>query len=240
MFERFNEKAVKAILLAQEESHRLGHHFVGTEQILLGLIREGTGIASAVLNSMGMNLDRARLEVERLIGHGSGNTAVEIPFTPRAKAVLDTAAEIALELGHGYIGTEHLLLGIVREGERIIAVMSREPSQSLAFQILQMLGVDPLSIYEQVMQSQEFGAETQGELFSLQPYRERLRTILPPMSNQALKVWHAMSSQISWEEANATVNRFWIRWLTRLSESEIQSALDELITLGIIERIELA
>jgi ATP-dependent Clp protease ATP-binding subunit ClpA len=240
MFERFNEKAVKVIMLAQAESRRLGHNFVGTEQILLGLIREGTGIAADVLTLVGIDLERARLEVERLIGRGSGDTAVEIPFTPRAKAVLDMAGEIALELGYSNIGTEHLLLGIGREGKRIVAVMGREPNQSLAFQVLQTLGIDPISMDEQVMQSQGFGAEIQEEQFSLQPFKERLRTLLPPMSDQALKVWHAMSSQISWEDTDTTLNRFWIQWLTRLSESEIQSALAELLALGVIERIEFA
>ncbi len=240
MFERFNEKAVNVIMIAQEESRRLGHNFVGTEQILLGLIREGTGIASSVLALMGIDLESARSEVEKLIGRGSGDMMVEIPFTARAQAVLDIATESALELCHCYVGTEHLLLGIMREGERIVAVMGRRPSQSLAFRVLQGLGVDPLSIRNQVMQSQGLGEETQEERFSLQPSKERLRTLLPPMSNQALKVWHAMGSQMGWEEMDAALNRFWIKWLTRLPDSEIQSALDELINLGVIARIKFA
>ena len=89
MFERFTEKAIKVIMLAQEEARRLGHNFVGTEQILLGLIGEGTGIAAKVLKSMGVNLKDARSEVEKIIGRGSGFVAVEIPFTPRAKKVLE-------------------------------------------------------------------------------------------------------------------------------------------------------
>jgi ATP-dependent Clp protease ATP-binding subunit ClpA len=238
MFERFNEKAFNVIMIAQEESRRLGHNFVGTEQILLGLIREGTGIASSVLALMEIHLESARSEVEKLIGHGSGDLVAEIPFTVRAQAVLDIATESALELGHRYVGTEHLLLGIVREGERIAAVMGRRPSQSLAFQVLQSLGVDPPSIRNQVMQLQEVGKETQEEQFSLQPSKERLRTLLPSMSNQALKVWHAMGSQMSWDETDTAINRFWIKWLTRLPESEVQAALDELINLGVITRIE--
>jgi ATPases with chaperone activity, ATP-binding subunit len=87
MFERFTEKAIKVIMLAQEEARRLGHNFVGTEQILLGLIGEGTGVAAKVLKSMGVNLKDARVEVEKIIGRGSGFVAVEIPFTPRAKRV---------------------------------------------------------------------------------------------------------------------------------------------------------
>jgi ATP-dependent Clp protease ATP-binding subunit ClpC len=99
MFERFTEKAIKVIMLAQEEARRLGHNFVGTEQILLGLIGEGTGIAAKVLKSMGISLKDARLEVEKIIGRGSGFVAVEIPFTPRAKRVLELSLEEARQLG---------------------------------------------------------------------------------------------------------------------------------------------
>ena len=99
MFERFTEKAIKVIMLAQEEARRLGHNFVGTEQILLGLIGEGTGIAAKVLKSMGINLKDARVEVEKIIGRGSGFVAVEIPFTPRAKRVL----ELSLEIGRAHV-----------------------------------------------------------------------------------------------------------------------------------------
>lgn len=101
MFERFTEKAIKVIMLAQEEARRLGHNFVGTEQILLGLIGEGTGIAAKVLKSMGVNLKEARVEVEKIIGRGSGFVAVEIPFTPRAKRVLELSLEEARQLGKG-------------------------------------------------------------------------------------------------------------------------------------------
>lgn len=100
MFERFTEKAIKVIMLAQEEARRLGHNFVGTEQILLGLIGEGTGIAAKVLKSLGINLKDARIEVEKIIGRGSGFVAVEIPFTPRAKRVLELSLEDARQLGN--------------------------------------------------------------------------------------------------------------------------------------------
>jgi ATP-dependent Clp protease ATP-binding subunit ClpC len=99
MFERFTEKAIKVVMLAQEEARRLGHNFVGTEQILLGLIGEGTGIAAKVLKSMGINLKDARVEIEKIIGRGSGFVAVEIPFTPRAKRVLELSLEEARQLG---------------------------------------------------------------------------------------------------------------------------------------------
>ncbi|MBR5305219.1 MAG: ATP-dependent Clp protease ATP-binding subunit [Candidatus Gastranaerophilales bacterium] len=121
MFERFTEKAIRVIMLAQEESRRLGHNFVGTEQLLLGLIAEGTGIAAKTLKSMGVNIKDAREEVEKIIGRGCGFVAVEIPFTPRAKKVLELSWDEARQLGHNYIGTEHLLLGLIREGEGVAA-----------------------------------------------------------------------------------------------------------------------
>ncbi|MBC7542263.1 MAG: AAA family ATPase, partial [Candidatus Sericytochromatia bacterium] len=130
MFERFTEKAIKVIMLAQEEARRLGHNFVGTEQILLGLIGEGTGVAAKTLKSLGVSLKDARVEVEKIIGRGSGFVAVEIPFTPRAKRVLELSWDEARQLGHNYIGTEHLLLGLIREGEGV------------AVRVLENLGVE--------------------------------------------------------------------------------------------------
>jgi ATP-dependent Clp protease ATP-binding subunit ClpC len=143
MFERFTEKAIKVIMLAQEEARRLGHNFVGTEQILLGLIGEGTGIAAKVLKSMGVNLKDARVEVEKIIGRGSGFVAVEIPFTPRAKKVLELSLEEARQLGHNYIGTEHLLLGLIREGEGVAARVLENLALDLSkvrTQVIRLLG----------------------------------------------------------------------------------------------------
>nr|YP_009397316.1 Clp protease ATP binding subunit [Thuretia quercifolia]ARW66502.1 Clp protease ATP binding subunit [Thuretia quercifolia] len=143
MFERFTEKAIKVIMLAQEEARRLGHNFVGTEQILLGLIGEGTGIAAQVLKSMNVNLKDARIEVEKIIGRGSGFVAVEIPFTPRAKRVLELSLEEARQLGHNYIGTEHLLMGLVREGEGVAARVLENLAVNVASiraEVIQMLG----------------------------------------------------------------------------------------------------
>ena len=139
MFERFTEKAIKVIMLAQEEARRLGHNFVGTEQILLGLIGEGTGIAAKTLKSMGVNLKDARIEVEKIIGRGSGFVAVEIPFTPRAKRVLELSWDEARQLGHNYIGTEHLLLGLIREGEGVAA------------RVLENLGVDLTKVRQHIV-----------------------------------------------------------------------------------------
>lgn len=125
MFERFTEKSIKSIMLAQEEARRLGHNFLGTEQMFLGLIGEGTGNAARALKEFGISLKDARVEVEKIIGRGSGFVAVEIPFTPRGKRVLELAWDEARHLGHHYIGTEHLLLGLIAEGEGVASrVMS--------------------------------------------------------------------------------------------------------------------
>nr|WP_250123874.1 metalloregulator ArsR/SmtB family transcription factor [Chroococcidiopsis sp. CCMEE 29] len=129
-FERFTQKAIIAIQLAQGESRRLGHAYVGTEQILLGLIGEGSGLASQFLTSVGVNFENAQIEVEKIIGRGRGHTPDPIPFTPRAKQVLELALEQSRQLGHNYIGTEHLLLGILREAD------------GLGARVLQNLGVD--------------------------------------------------------------------------------------------------
>ena len=141
MFERFTEQSIKVIMLAQEEARRLGHNFVGTEQILLGLIGEGTGIASKVLKENGVNLKDARNEVEKIIGRGSGFTPAEIPFTPRVKRMLEISLEEARKLDHNYIGTEHLLLGLLQDSEGVAA------------KILDNLGVDKGKIRTQVIRS---------------------------------------------------------------------------------------
>jgi len=141
MFERFTETATKVIMLAQEEARRLGHNFVGTEQILLGLLGEGTGVAAKVLQSMGVNLKDARTEVEKIISRGSGFVGSEIPFTPRAKRVLELSLEEARQMGHNYIGTEHLLLSLIREGEGV------------ASRVLENLGVNLSKVRIQVIRT---------------------------------------------------------------------------------------
>jgi ATP-dependent Clp protease ATP-binding subunit ClpC len=166
MFERFTEKAIKVIMLAQEEARRLGHNFVGTEQILLGLIGEGTGIAAKTLKSMGVNLKDARVEVEKIIGRGSGFVAVEIPFTPRAKRVLELSWDEARQLGHNYIGTEHLLLGLIREGEGVAA------------RVLENLGVDLTKVRSHVIRLLgESGAATAGSSSSPGTGRSKTPTL---------------------------------------------------------------
>ncbi|MDB9318801.1 ATP-dependent Clp protease ATP-binding subunit [Nodularia spumigena] len=130
MFEHFTSEAIKVIMLAQEEARRLGHNFVGTEQILLGLIGEGTGVAAKVLAELGVTLKEARREVEKIIGRGSGFVPPEIPFTPKVKSLFEQSFREANSLGHNYINTEHLLLGLTEAGEGVAA------------KVLQNLGVD--------------------------------------------------------------------------------------------------
>ena len=143
MFEHFTDKAIKAVMLSQEEARRLGHNFVGTEQILLGLIGEGTGVAAKVLTGLGVTLQNARKEVEKIIGRGNRPVPSEIPFTPKAKRVFDQAFTEARALGHNYIGPEHLLLGLLREGEGVAAKVLANldvDSEQARNQVIRQLG----------------------------------------------------------------------------------------------------
>ena len=121
MFERFTERARQVVVLAQEEARTLKHNYIGTEHILLGLLREEEGLAARVLESLEITVERVRAQVVRIVGSGEEVTAGQIPFTPRAKKVLELALREALSLGHNYIGTEHILLGLVRENEGVAA-----------------------------------------------------------------------------------------------------------------------
>ena len=120
MFERFTERARQVVVLAQEEARTLKHNYIGTEHILLGLLREEEGLAARVLESLDITTERVRSQVVRIVGSGEEVTSGQIPFTPRAKKVLELALREAISLGHNYIGTEHLLLGLVREGDVIV------------------------------------------------------------------------------------------------------------------------
>jgi hypothetical protein len=121
MFERFTDRARRVIVLAQEEARMLNHNYIGTEHILLGLVREGEGVAAEALESLGISLDAVRQQVEEIIGQGQHAPSGHIPFTPRAKKVLELSLREALQLGHNYIGTEHILLGLIREGDGVAA-----------------------------------------------------------------------------------------------------------------------
>jgi len=140
MFEKFTDKARRVVVLAQEEAKLLNHNYIGTEHILLGLIHEGEGVAAKALESLGINLDSVRDQVQEIIGQGQQAPSGHIPFTPRAKKVLELSLREALQLGHSYIGTEHLLLGLIREGEGVAA------------QVLTRLGADTNRVRQQVIQ----------------------------------------------------------------------------------------
>lgn len=139
MFERFTERARKVVYLAQQEAARLGHNVVGTEHLLLGLVAEGQGIAAKALESMNIDLSKIQHEIERIIGTGDTNPFGEVPFTPRAKRVLELAIDEGRQMGHNYVGTEHVLLGLIREGEGVAA------------QVLKNLGADLDKVRKQVI-----------------------------------------------------------------------------------------
>jgi ATP-dependent Clp protease ATP-binding subunit ClpC len=140
MFERFTDRSRRIVVLAQEEARRLDHNWIGTEHILLGLIKEGDGVAARALESIGISLDAVRQKVEEIIGRGQQPPSGHIPFTPRAKKVLELALREALQLGDNYIGTEHILLGLVREGDGVAA------------QVLVTLGADQNRVRQEVIQ----------------------------------------------------------------------------------------
>ncbi|MGH3856672.1 MAG: ATP-dependent Clp protease ATP-binding subunit [Pseudonocardiaceae bacterium] len=140
MFERFTDRARRVVVLAQEEARMLNHNYIGTEHILLGLIHEGEGVAAKALESLGIALEGVRQQVEEIIGQGQQAPSGHIPFTPRAKKVLELSLREALQLGHNYIGTEHILLGLIREGEGVAA------------QVLVKLGADLNRVRQQVLQ----------------------------------------------------------------------------------------
>jgi ATP-dependent Clp protease ATP-binding subunit ClpC len=140
VFERFTDRARRVVVLAQEEARMLNHNYIGTEHILLGLVREREGVAAKALGSLSIGLNAVRREVEEIIGQGQAAPTGHIPFTPRAKKVLELSLREALQLGHNYIGTEHILLGLIREGEGVAA------------QVLQKLGADLNRVRQTVIQ----------------------------------------------------------------------------------------
>jgi ATP-dependent Clp protease ATP-binding subunit ClpC len=139
MMERFTDRARRAVVLAQQEARRLDHNYIGTEHLLLGLIHEGDGVAARALESLGISLGAVRHQVEEVIGQGQQEPAQKIPFTPRAKKVLELSRREALAMGHNYVGTEHILLGLLREGGGVAA------------QVLVGLGVDLNGVRQQVI-----------------------------------------------------------------------------------------
>jgi hypothetical protein len=140
VFERFTDRARRVVVLAQEEARLLNHNYIGTEHILLGLLHEGEGVAAQALIAVGVSTESARLQVEEIIGHGGEVPSGHIPFTPRAKKVLEFSLREAIQLGHNHIGTEHILLGLIREGEGVAA------------QVLVKLGADLQRVRQAVIQ----------------------------------------------------------------------------------------
>ena len=140
MFERFTDRARRVVVLAQEEARMLNHDYIGTEHILLGLIHEGEGVAARALESLGISLAAVRQQVEEIIGRGQQAPSGHVPFTKRAKKALELSLRESLQLGHNYIGTEHILLGLLREGDGV------------AVQVLVKLGADLNQVRQQVIQ----------------------------------------------------------------------------------------
>src|SRR5213082_4292254 len=172
-FDKFTERARRVLTLAQEEAQRFNHNYIGTEHLLLGLVREGDGVAAKVLNNLGVELSKVRSAVEFIIGRGEKSISGEIGLTPRAKKVIELAVEEARRLNHSYIGTEHLLLGLVREGEGIAAG------------VLESLGVSLEKVRNQVIQvlnssGQQYGQKPAGP--SKTPYVDALGTDLTALA----------------------------------------------------------
>ena len=177
VFERFTDRARRVVVLAQEEARLLNHNFIGTEHVLLGMIYEGEGIAAQVLESAGISLEAARAKVAAIVGSGSSSPSGHIPFTPRAKKVLEMALREALQLGANFIGTEHLLLGLLREG------------QGVAVEVLQNSGADLRRLREQVI---DLAGGERTALFEAEEFDRpgRLKPEIQPASSGRAALLH--------------------------------------------------
>ncbi|HEY7730809.1 MAG TPA: Clp protease N-terminal domain-containing protein, partial [Gaiellaceae bacterium] len=175
MFERFTERARQVVVLAQDEARALKHNYIGTEHILLGLLREEEGLAARVLESLDITVEEVRAQVARIVGQGDEVTTGQIPFTPRAKKVLELALREALSLGHNYIGTEHILLGLLREEE------------GLAARVLESLDITVEEVRAQVARIVGQGDEvTTGQI----PFTPRAKKVLELALREALSLGH--------------------------------------------------
>ena len=161
MFDRFTDRAKKVMNLARQEAQRFNHEYLGTEHVLLGLVQEGSVVAANVLKNMGVDLARIRAEIEKLVKSGpSMVTMGQLPFTPRAKKVLELSMEEAHNLGHNYIGTEHLLLGLIKENEGIAAKVLTNLGvklEDVREEVLEFLGADPTEDDEDIETSDDIG-----------------------------------------------------------------------------------
>jgi ATP-dependent Clp protease ATP-binding subunit ClpC len=177
LFERFTDRARRVVVLAQEEARMLNHNYIGTEHILLGLIHEGEGVDAKALESLNISLDAVRQEVEEIIGQGQAAPTGHIPLTPRAKKVLELSFRESLQLDHNHIGTEHILLGLIREGEGVAA------------QVLQKLGAHLDRVRETVIQhlhGYPAPAVTYGEMPSPSPFEEREKIVLSLLIHEGM------------------------------------------------------
>ena len=184
MFERFTGQARRVMDLAQDEARMLNHNYVGTEHLLLGLIGEGEGVAAQALESLGVGLETARQQVEEAVGEGQQAVPERIPLTPRAKKVLELSLREALQLGHHYIGTEHILLGLIREGDGVAA------------RVLAGLGADPNRVRQQVLQllyGSQGGQPASGRGARQRPPGRRQRGLLPEILGRV----ESIDSQLS-------------------------------------------
>ena len=198
MFERFTDRARRVVVLAQEEARLLNHSYIGTEHILLGLIHEGEGVAAKALESLGISLEAVRSQVEEIIGQGGSSPSGHIPFTPRAKKVLELSLREALQLGHNYIGTEHILLGLIREGEGVAA------------QVLVKLGADLSRVRQQVIQllSGYQGPAGRSEGSTRRPAptsAARPRTTRPPTRATARSSTSSAATSPSWPGSASSI-----------------------------------
>src|SRR5919199_6212069 len=164
MFERFTERARKVVVVAQDEARHFNRNYIGTEHLLLGLLREDEGVAARALSSLNVTLDDVREQVESIVGYGEEGTGGQAPFTPRAKKGLELSLREALQLGHNYIGTEHILLGLIREGEGVAA------------QVLVKLGADLNRVRQQVIQLLSGYAGKEGATAGAGPGQEAPQT----------------------------------------------------------------
>jgi Clp amino terminal domain, pathogenicity island component/UvrB/uvrC motif len=201
MFERFTDRARRVVVLAQEEARMLNHGYIGTEHLLLGLIHEGEGVAAKALKALGIDLDAVRQEVKEVIGRGEQPPSGHIPFTPRAKKVLELSLRESTQLGHNYIGTEHILLGLVREGEGVAA------------EVLVKLGADLSHVRQQVIQLLR-GHRGEGASWKARSARagivDDVLAQLDALDRRltAIERWVGMSPDVSeFEQATAQVRR---------------------------------
>jgi ATP/maltotriose-dependent transcriptional regulator MalT len=207
VFERFTDRARRVVVLAQEEARMLNHNYIGTEHILLGLIHEAEGVAAQALESLGISLEAVRYEVEAIIGEGQTAPTGHIPFTPRAKKVLEMSLREALQLGHNYIGTEHILLGLIREGEGVAA------------QVLQKLGADLNRVRQQVIQL--LSGYTGGKVEALELSEEEIG-VLADIAEGATRKQIAEKLGLSRDELRSRIDKALEKLRTRSAGTRVE------------------